>query len=84
MNVKVLYFAALRDALDCGDETVELPGNVTTIGELRDYLAARSSRWAPLTDTKNVRMARNQRIVPADEPVSGNDEIAFFPPVTGG
>lgn len=84
MNVKVLYFAALRDALDCGEETVELPKSVATIGELRDYLAARGAQWAPLTGTKNVRMARNQRIVTADEPVSENDEIAFFPPVTGG
>lgn len=84
MTVKILYFAALRDALDCGDETLALPEGVGTLGELRAHLAGRGEQWAPLAATKNVRMARNQRMVKADEPLSDGDEIAFFPPVTGG
>jgi molybdopterin synthase sulfur carrier subunit len=83
MTVKILYFAALRDALDCGEESVEMNG-AKTLGELRSQLAARGERWAPLAGTKNVRMARNQRMVKADEPLADGDEIAFFPPVTGG
>lgn len=84
MTVKILYFAALRDALGCGDESLALPEGVATLGELRAHLAGRGEQWAPLTATKNVRMARNQRMVKADEPLSDGDEIAFFPPVTGG
>jgi molybdopterin synthase sulfur carrier subunit len=84
MTVNILYFAALRDALGCGDETLTLPKSVTTLGELRAYLAGRGEQWAPLAATKNVRMARNQRMVKADEPLTDGDEIAFFPPVTGG
>jgi len=83
MSVKVLYFAALRDALDCGDETVELDG-ARTLGELRDRLAARGGRWEALATTRNLRMARNQRMAPPDTAIADGDEIAFFPPVTGG
>ncbi|MBA4743126.1 MAG: molybdopterin converting factor subunit 1 [Azoarcus sp.] len=83
MSVKVLYFAALRDAVDCSEETVELDG-AKTLGELRARLAARGERWAPLAATRNVRMARNQHMAPGDTAVSDGDEIAFFPPVTGG
>lgn len=83
MTVKVLYFAALRDALECGEESIELDG-VKTLGELRSQLAARGERWAALATTKNLRMARNQRMAPADTAVADGDEIAFFPPVTGG
>ena len=83
MSVKVLYFAALRDAVDCSEESVELDG-VGTIGELRARLAARGERWAPLAGSKNLRMARNQHMVPGDTAIADGDEIAFFPPVTGG
>lgn len=83
MTVKVLYFAALRDALDCGEERIELD-DARTLGELRARLAARGERWAPLATTKNLRMARNQHMVPPETAVADGDEIAFFPPVTGG
>lgn len=83
MSVKVLYFASLRDALDCGEESVDLNG-AATLGELRAQLAARGERWAALASTKNLRMARNQRMAPADTAIADGDEIAFFPPVTGG
>ena len=83
MTVKVLYFAALRDALECGEESIELNGAMT-LGELRSQLAARGERWAALATTKNLRMAHNQRMAPADTAIADGDEIAFFPPVTGG
>jgi len=83
MSVKVLYFAALRDALDCGEESVELNG-AATLGELRAQLAGRGERWTALATTRNLRMARNQRMAPADTAIADGDEIAFFPPVTGG
>lgn len=84
MSIKILYFAAMRDALDSSGEIIDLPDGVSTLGELRNHLANRGEQWAPLLTTKNLRMARNQRMVPGEEPVVDGDEVAFFPPVTGG
>jgi len=82
--VKVLYFASLREALGSGGEDLALPVGIATIGALRDYIAARGDAWVALTQTKNLRCAVNQRMVGFDAPVSDGDEVAFFPPVTGG
>ena len=82
--MKVLYFASLREALGSGGEDLALPAGIATVGALRDHLAARSDAWVALTQTKNLRCAVNQRMVGFDAPVSDGDEVAFFPPVTGG
>jgi sulfur-carrier protein len=84
MSIKILYFAALRDAVGRADETLDMPENVATIGELRDYLAARGEQWSALDAGRSVRAARNHRMVKPEEPVAAGDEIAFFPPVTVG
>ena len=52
--------------------------------KLRDLLAARGEPWAALVITKNLRAAVNQQMVGLDAPVREGDEVAFFPPVTGG
>lgn len=82
--MKILYFAGLREALGCSTESLDLPANVTTVGALRDHLAARGDHWDALATTKNLRFAVNQAMVGADAPLSEGDEVAFFPPVTGG
>lgn len=84
MTIKVLYFAALRDALGRSAEFLALPPGVATVGELQLFLADRGEQWKALEVGRNVRAARNQRMVGLSEPVSPGDEIAFFPPVTGG
>ncbi|ENO85119.1 molybdopterin converting factor subunit 1 [Thauera linaloolentis] len=84
MNVKVLYFASLREAIGQPGEELELPAGVATVGALRAHLAARGNGWQALAGGRNVRAAVNQRMVGADEPVAAGDEVAFFPPVTGG
>lgn len=84
MSIQILYFAALRDALGCASESVAIPDGVSTVGELRRFLAARGEGWSALDDGRNVRVARNQRMVHLSEPLAAGDEIAFFPPVTGG
>ena len=61
-----------------------LPAGVATVGGLRDLLAARGEPWAALAPTKNLRVAVNQQMVGFDTPVKAGDEVAFFPPVTGG
>lgn len=84
MTIKVLYFAALRDALGRSEESLALPPGVSTIGDLQAFLADRGERWKAIEGGKSVRAARNQRMASSSEPVSPGDEIAFFPPVTGG
>lgn len=84
MNVNLLFFAGLREALGVASESVSLPAGIVTVGGLREHLAARGERWAGLATTKNLRAAVNQRMVGPDAPLQPGDEVAFFPPVTGG
>jgi sulfur-carrier protein len=82
--VRVLYFASLRETLGTSGEELALPAGVTTASGLRDHIAARGDPWAQLGRAKNLRCAVNQAMVGFDAAVSDGDEIAFFPPVTGG
>lgn len=84
MNVKVLYFASLREALGTSGEELNLPTGVATTGTLRDHIAARGEPWSQLARAKNLRCAVNQAMVGFEAAVQAGDEVAFFPPVTGG
>ncbi len=84
MNLKILFFAGLREALGVGSESLAWSADVSTVGDLRDKLAARGEPWSALATTKNLRVAVNQQMVGFDAPLSAGDEVAFFPPVTGG
>ena len=85
MKVKVLYFAGLRERLGKGSEEIELPAGVATLGALRTHLIARGGVWEKsLGGNKSVRMAVNQDMAAASAAIGAGDEIAFFPPVTGG
>lgn len=84
MKIKVLYFAALREALGSPGETIELPESATTLSSLRALIAGRGGDWAKLAQMKNLRAAVNQRMAEPDAAVADGDEVAFFPPVTGG
>ncbi|MCK9283995.1 MAG: molybdopterin converting factor subunit 1 [Rhodocyclaceae bacterium] len=84
MAVKVLYFAGLRETLGLASESVALATATATVGGLRDQLVARGAEWQPLAATRNLRAAVNQAMCSFDAPVADGDEVAFFPPVTGG
>ena len=85
MKVKVLYFAGLREQLGATAEEIELPASVSTVGALRSHLAGRGGAWqGALAPKKNVRAAVNQDMVQPAARIKAGDEIAFFPPVTGG
>ncbi len=84
MKIRILYFASLREALGVSGEDLDLPAGVATAGALRDAIAARGEPWAQLARAKNLRCAVNQRMAGFDAPVKAGDEVAFFPPVTGG
>lgn len=83
--MKLLYFAWLRAKIGIAEETVEPPPAVTTVGALLDWLKRRGPGFADaLADTSVVRVAVNQDYVPWSHPVKPGDEVALFPPVTGG
>jgi len=82
MSVQVLYFASLRETLGIDAETVDLPEGVKTLAALRDWLVAQGRE--KLATAKNLRCAVNQEVAGLDAAVQDGDEIAFFPPVTGG
>ena len=83
--MKILYFARLREQLGVPGESIALPEGVATVGALRAHLVARGGNWAEaLGGSGPVRVAVNQDMARPDAPVKDGDEVAFFPPVTGG
>jgi molybdopterin synthase sulfur carrier subunit len=83
--MKILYFAWLRSRTGMAEEDLALPADVRTVGALLEWLRGRSPGHAEaLKDLSVVRVAVNQEFARADHPVQGADEIALFPPVTGG
>jgi molybdopterin synthase sulfur carrier subunit len=85
MKVKLLFFAALREQLGTMAEEVELPAGVTTLAALRDHLRARGGNYEKALSEKTlVRMAVNQEMAQPTAKLAAGDEVAFFPPVTGG
>ena len=82
--LNILYFAGLREALGQSSECLDLPPEVSDVGGLRALLIARGGNWAKLGSVKNMRYAVNQEMARPDSPLKAGDEVAFFPPVTGG
>lgn len=84
-TIEVLYFARLREVFGRERERVELPVNVKDVAGLTAWLRSRGEVWErELAPAKPVRIAVNQDMAAADTPVVNGDEVAFFPPVTGG
>ncbi len=83
--MKLVYFAWVREKTGLSGEEISLPAEVNTIAQLIDWLVARGDNYqAAFADLKVIRVALNQQYVKFDSPVSDGDEVAFFPPVTGG
>ena len=83
--MKVLYLARLREAIGVAEEQVELPASVSTVSELLAWLRSRGGVFAEeLAEGKRFRVAVNHAVVMGDAAVVSGDEVAIFPPVTGG
>ena len=83
--MKLLYFAWLKSLTGVAEEEVEPPAEVTTVGALLDWLKGRGPGYAQaLADLEAVRVAVNQDYARPADPVAPDDEVALFPPVTGG
>jgi molybdopterin synthase sulfur carrier subunit len=82
--INVLYFASLKDALGLPAEEIDPDKGITDVGSLRDWLCRRGEPWQSALSNQRLVTAVNQAIAHAGTPVADGDEVAFFPPVTGG
>ncbi len=83
--MKLLYFAWLRQKIGSAEETLTPPADVATVGALLAWLQTRGPGYAEaLKDLSVVRVAVNQEFAQRGDPVKADDEVALFPPVTGG
>lgn len=80
--IKVLFFAQTRELV--GTDEIQLEGQFATIEEIRHHLASQGGKWDLALEAGKLLAAVNQSIVSLDHPVVSGDEVAFFPPVTGG
>ena len=83
--MKVLYFAWVRQRTGVGEEDIDPPAGVDTVGDLMNWLKTRHDGYlAAFADPRAIRAAVDQEHVALDHPLAGAREVAFFPPVTGG
>ena len=83
--MKLLFFAWLRDKAGVSEEEITPPASVTDVASLLAWLRGRGGGYAEaLSDPSLVRVAVNQEYARPDHPVKAGDEVALFPPVTGG
>ncbi len=85
MAIRVLYFASLRERAGRDEESLELPDGVATVGALAAWLRARDAAGAAaFANPQVIRAAVNQEFAQPGAALADGDEVAFFPPVTGG
>ncbi|CAN7362600.1 molybdopterin converting factor subunit 1 [Trinickia sp. LjRoot230] len=85
MKIELRYFASVRESLGLAQESVELPADVRTVGDVRVWLRARGGAWSDtLAEGRVLRMACNHAMTDAATRLTEGCEVAFFPPVTGG
>ncbi|CAK6494838.1 Molybdopterin synthase sulfur carrier subunit [Pantoea sp. Nvir] len=80
--IKVLFFAQVREL--AGTSALEMPADFPDVATLRAALAQKGDRWALALEPGKLLAAVNQTLVPMSHPLKAGDEVAFFPPVTGG
>jgi len=84
-KLTLVYLARLREAFGAASERIPPPAGIDTVAALRTWLAARGGAWAiELAPGRAVRIAVNHDLAEPDTPVRAGDEVALFPPVTGG
>ena len=80
--ITVLFFAQVRELV--AYDALSLPCDYATAEQLRSALSERGDKWALALEAGKLLVAVNQTLVPLDTPLHDGDEVAFFPPVTGG
>jgi sulfur-carrier protein len=83
--MQVLYFGWVRSRIGIGKEELSPPQEVANVADLIDWLKAKGGGYAnAFEDSSALRVAVNQEIAPLDAAISDTDEVALFPPMTGG
>jgi molybdopterin synthase sulfur carrier subunit len=82
--IRLRYFASLRETLGVADEELELPEGVTDVAALTRWLRGRGGDWNSALADRRLHVAINLVIAGPDAGIADGDEIAWFPPVTGG
>ncbi len=83
-DLTLLYFASLGENLGVDKESITLENDTPTIATLKTQLAVRGDTWAKLLRDKSTRCAVNPAIANDNTALNNGDDVAFFPPVTGG
>ncbi|MGV8933886.1 MAG: MoaD/ThiS family protein [Gallionellaceae bacterium] len=84
MQIKILYFGRPAEALKLAEETVEVPANVATMGDLLAWLRTRDDVWARELLEARLKGAINQQFSGWDARIKAGDEVALFSPISGG
>jgi len=84
MTITILYFARFKEALGCDKEQFELAPDTNTVSDVIDQLVTRGPQWQSVLRDEKVLIAVNQSVASASNTITDGDELAFFPPVTGG
>ncbi len=82
--IRLRFFASLRETLGVGDLQLELPNGIDRLSGLTDLLQSRGNPWQDALSDERLHVAVNQEIIHQDAQIRDGDEIAWFPPVTGG
>jgi molybdopterin synthase sulfur carrier subunit len=85
MSINLLYFASLREQLNLEQENLNLNDSLHTVADLKAHLQQRGEPWlSQFADSTRLMVAVNQQIANNETQIKTGDEVAFFPPVTGG
>lgn len=84
MTITVKFFSLIREAVDTEQLTLEMSDRLSTVEALKNELSLRGEIWKEALSHPNLIQAINQRVVLQEEGIKDGDEVAFFPPMTGG
>ncbi len=81
--IKIVFFAALREQLNCSELSINIQG-LTTVADVKKQLANTDEQWQQIFANDSLLSAVNHDMVSDEQTIKSGDEVAFFPPVTGG
>lgn len=83
MTIEILYFASVKERMGISGESVAIDKGMTGV-DLINMLSGKGEPWQTVLSDERLLVAINQEIASLDDDISEGDEVAFFPPVTGG